>query len=210
MGARPTVSRTYFLGVFMVKTTTNRHQKLEKKSPNARGQNAVSTTPDKGILGSIRCSEKQHEQDCFESANNVDLKGKCPSITEHYFPFKIEAIYGFKDQKATSVSLDESDNNPRPQADLCFARLLGKQDHKKAEFTFKKNTDRDKILVLNRTAPCLPGKWVAFGCQGGLWLERIIAISTDSITFASDPQDEIPADQVEMIGVVAKVQHAWF
>lgn len=193
----------------MVKTTANRHPNCEKKPQDARGQNA---TTGQNLWESENhwCSGKQQEQAGPFSSNNVDVKGKNPEVTEHCFPFKIEAIYGFNEQKPISCDLGESDNNRRPQADLCFARLLGKHDHKKSEFSFQKNTERDKILILNRTAPYLPGKWVVFGCQGGLWLERIAAISTDSITFASAPNVEVPADQVEMIGVVAKVQYAGF
>lgn len=193
----------------MVKTTTNRHPNFDEKPQNARGQDATSG---QSLWATEHqwCSGKQLEQECPLSENNVELKGKNPEVTEHYFPFKIEAIFGFNEQKPTSCDLGESDNNRRPQADLCFARLLGKHDRKKSEFAFQKNTDRDKILILNRTAPYLPGKWVVFGCDGGLWLERISAISTDTITFASAPNVEVPTDQVEMIGVVAKVQYAGF
>lgn len=139
--------------------------------------------------------------------NPQGCEDKNLKTVEHEFPFKVEAIYGCSEQKDLGVIDEESDNNRRPQADLCFARLSGhKGDVQKGQDA----QEREKLLILNRTAPCLPGKWVVFGCQGGLWLERILAISTDSITFASNPKFAVPNDQVDLLGVVARVQYLGF
>lgn len=166
----------------MVKTAMNRHQKSREVSPNTPGADVNAWLGDTGV-------------------------------TLFDFPFKIEAIYGFGEQKAQEGSIGESDNNRRPKGDLCFARLgsAHKQGKSQArDLQLQDPKDRDKLLVLNRTAPCVPGKWVVFGCQGGLWLERVLTMTPDEVTFASAPKQAVPCAQIEIIGVVARVQYAGF
>jgi hypothetical protein len=169
----------------MVKATMGRHQKTREVSPNTPG------TDVNAWLGNAEVA-------LFD------------------FPFKIEAIYGFSEQKAREGMIEESDNNRRPKSDLCFARLGSA--HKKGkglerqvrDLQLQDPKDRDKLLILNRTAPCVPGKWVVFGCQGGLWLERVLTMTADEVTFASAPKQAVPCAQIEIIGVVARVQYAGF